>query len=333
MSSSQLDDTSLIKDAEEQFSIERLLVAARLLKQVEDKRLFEEKHHAILRWAAATEAGMRDLLESPDKEGSTWKKQSESHGHRDFFVYYQVTETNQLICRVDCAIESSLLVPILSVFNESDLYKTWMPSYNKPIKLGIEQTKKIKESGRGNQVIQVTVNLAWPFSTRETMQHAIAVDAIDEEGVLAIQILTETPEDDPDIPEPLEGVVRIDFEASILIRGCPPDHPCLAKSKQSYPKDEELIMISMKYLVDAHVKGVPMALINFVTRTVLARMWTALLQVAEDVRDGQRPQHNEAIAGKRELYDWVENRIDLMIEKVKAASVPNTEEDTKEVMT
>jgi hypothetical protein len=235
-----------------------------------------------------------------------------------------------LICRIDCAIESSLLVPILSVFNESDLYATWMPSWKTPFKLGIDQTKKLKESGRGNQIIQVTVNMAWPFKTRETVQHAVAVDVIDEEGAIAIQVLTETPEDDPVIPEPLPGVIRIDFECSILIRGCPPDHPCLEKSKEKYPKEEELIMISLKYLVDAHITGVPKSLINFVTRVVLGKLWTSLLQVAEDIRDGKRPQHKQQIAEKRELYDWIEGRIDVMIAKVKESSKLHKEEEKEE---
>jgi hypothetical protein len=322
-----LDDASLIKQAEEQASMERLLVAARLLKQVKEKTLLEPKHLKMIKWADITEASMKDLLTPPDQDGSAWKKQSESHGRRDFTVYYIVTENSQLHSRIDSVIESSLLVPILSAFNESDLYETWMPSFKKPIKLGIQQTKKLKESGRGNQIIQVTVKMAWPFSTRETIQHAVAVDVIDEQGAIAIQVLTEDPEEDECIPEALPGVVRIDMSVSMLIRGCPPDHHLLAKSKHEYPKDEELIMISMKSSVDAHVSGVPVSLINFVTRTVFGRMWASLLHVAEDVRDGKRPQHKEAIAEKRELYDWVEERIDVMMEKVKHTSQSEVKEN------
>jgi hypothetical protein len=325
-----LDDASLIKQAEEQASMERLLVAARLLKQVKDKTLLEPKHLKVIKWADITEAGMKDLLTPPDQDGSAWKKQSESHGRRDFTVYYKVTENSQLQSRIDSVIESSLLVPIISALNESDLYETWMPSFKKPFKLGIQQTKKLKESGRGNQIIQVTVNMAWPFSTRETIQHAVAVDVIDEQGAIAIQVLTEDPKEDECIPEALPGVVRIDMSVSMLIRGCPPDHHLLAKSKHEYPTDEELIMISMKSSVDAHVSAVPVSLINFVTRTVFGRLWASLLQVAEDVRDGKRPQHKEAIAEKRELYDWVEERIDVMMEKVKNTSPREVKENQED---
>ena len=308
-------DEELIKQAEEMQSNERLFVAAKLLRRVQNQSLLTDKHHGMIRWADAAEIGMKNLQKSPEEE-EYWKKQSESHGHRDFLVYYHVTHDHQLTCRIDSAIESSLLIPILSVFNESELYKTWMPSWEKPIKLGIDDTKKLKESGRGNQIIQVTVNMAWPFATRETIQHAMAIDSIDEEGLLVVHVMSETADDDPAIPEPLPGVVRIDFDCTILIGGCRDDHPCLAKSKHKYPQDEELILISLSSCVDPHVMGVPVKLINLVTRTAFGRMWSAMLQVAEDVRDGKRPQYQDAIASKRELYDFVENRIQLMFEKV-----------------
>jgi len=222
-----------------------------------------------------------------------------------------------LISRIDCAIESSLLVPILSVFNESDLYSTWMPSWKKPIKLGISQTRKLKESGRGNQIIQVTTSLAWPFYDRDLVMHVMAVDVIDEEGCIAIHAMSETHDDDPVIPEPTNRTVRIDYSCSILIRACPSDHPCLEKSKHNYPLDEELILFSLEMNADPHVKAVPLSLQNFVTRTVIGRFWTSLLHVAEEVRDGERPEFKEAIDQKRDLYDWVEQRISTMVDKLK----------------
>ena len=309
-----IHDECLIREAEALQSEERLLAAVTLLKQVQDKGLLEEKHRTWIRWAEALEVGMKDLLQSPETSDSAWKKQSESHGHRDFLVYYQINENCQLLSRIDCAFESSLLLPIISVFNESDLYQTWMPSWKRPIKMGVQETKMLKEMGRGNQIIQVTVNMAWPFNTRELMQHAVAVDVIDEEGAIAVQVFTEN-EDDPVIPQARPGVTRIDFECTMMFRACPPDHPCLGKSKHQYPPNEKLILISLKLFVDAHVTGAPKKLINFVTRTVLGAMWSSLLHVAEGVRDGKRPVHQEAIAKKKDLYGWIEKRVVVMLDK------------------
>ena len=250
---------------------------------------------------------------------SYWKKQSETHGHRDFVVFYHLTKDNLLISRIECPIESSLLVPVIAVFNESQLYSTWMPSFQRPIKLGISQTNKLKETGRGNQIIQVRVALAWPFADRELIMHVVAVDCIEEYNCIAIHAKSESSNDDDSgvIPPTPPNVVAIDYACSILIRPCPLDHPCLERSKHEYPQDESLVLFSLKMTADPHVNAVPQSLQNFVTRTVIGRFWSSLLEVAEDVRDGRRPQHKQAIDSKRELYDWIDGRVDTMLDNIK----------------
>ena len=45
------------------------------------------------------------------------------------------------------------------------------------------------------------------------------------------------------------------------------------------------------------------------------------LNVAEDVKEGRRPEHSAAIAKKREvLYDWVEERTRVMLGQDPPAS-------------
>jgi hypothetical protein len=41
------------------------------------------------------------------------------------------------------------------------------------------------------------------------------------------------------------------------------------------------------------------------------------MHVAEDVREGKRLQHKEAIEQKRDLYQWIDQRISAMVDKVK----------------
>jgi hypothetical protein len=343
------DDEALIRKSEELYKEERLLVAADLLRQVKDVSLLSEHHVMMIRWADAVQNSMADLLDDPfdsatdvdgggaevvdDKDGAAgdkkkerssqqkekipWKKQSETHGHRDYVVFYHLTDHNLLTSRIECPIESSLLIPILSVFNESQLYNEWMPSWKAPIKLGIDYTNKLKETGRGNQIIQVGIALAWPFSNRELCMHVVAVDVIDEEGCIAIHAKSETSVDDPVIPSVPKNVIPIDYSCSILVRACPPDHPCLKSSKNEYPAGESLVLFSLKMTADPHVKAVPQGLQNFITRTVIGRFWSSMLQVAEEVRDGKRPAHKEAIDGKRELYDWIDARIDVLLQKMK----------------
>lgn len=321
-----MDDATLLKKAEEFVAEKRLLKAAEILRQVRDKEnLLTDRHETILRWADLIQSGIASLLQDPEQDGSPWIKQREQHGHRDFLVFYQLTEKNRLIARLDCAFESSLLVPLLSVFNESELYSSWMPSWKRPIKIGVSRSVKLKDEGRGNQVIQVTTSLAWPLNDREMLFRVIAVDAIeDDHGCIAIQAVSQTPDDDPVIPKATKGVVRMDFSNFLMIRACPPDHPCVTPSNHSNNNDDDndnedeepLILLSMSFEADPKIGFVPQSVQNFATRTVIGHMWLALLHVAEDVRDGKRPMHKEAIDAKPELYDWIEERASAMIKNL-----------------
>jgi hypothetical protein len=212
------------------------------------------------------------------------------------------------------------------VFNESDLYSSWMPSFKRPIKVGVSKSQKLKEDGRGNQIIQVITSLAWPLYDRDLIMQVMAVDAIEDNcnndsdgGCIAIQALSQTTNDDPVIHAVDKNAVRIAFSSSMLIRACPPDHPCVVRSKHHHGDndDEPLILLSMMMEVDPKVRAVPQSIQNFITRTFLGRMWLALLHVAEDVRDGKRPAHKEKIESNRELYDWIEKRVGVMIHNMQ----------------
>eukprot|EP00547_Thalassionema_nitzschioides_P014715 CAMPEP_0194239812 /NCGR_PEP_ID=MMETSP0158-20130606/6168_1 /TAXON_ID=33649 /ORGANISM="Thalassionema nitzschioides, Strain L26-B" /LENGTH=177 /DNA_ID=CAMNT_0038974373 /DNA_START=142 /DNA_END=675 /DNA_ORIENTATION=+ len=170
-----------------------------------------------------------------------------------------------------------------------------------------------QESSRGNQIIQVKVNMAWPMLPREVILHTRAVDSIDEQGMFALRARSETTEENPVIPEPDDNVVRMDMEHDFIFQTCPLDHPCLLASKNNC--QDPMILFTAKTRVNAHVKYVPLRLINFVTRNFIGRLWASNLKVAEEIRDGKRPLHQEAIASKRDLYDWVENRIAVMTKK------------------
>jgi hypothetical protein len=106
----ETSDVALIQKAEELYGKERLLKAAEVLELVSNRETFFTDHHwMILKWADVVRKGMQDLLQDPEQDGSPWIKQRETHGHRDFLVFYQLTDENQLIARIDCAFEASLV--------------------------------------------------------------------------------------------------------------------------------------------------------------------------------------------------------------------------------
>jgi len=319
-------DAELIHQAEVLHSQERYFQAARCLKEVLDESLLEPKHHRLIERAEMAQKAMLELLE-PSPEGHGWKKQRESHGRRDTMIHYKVDEdTNSLVNRFETPIESSLLLPLISVLLESALYKDWVPDYELDGlvgKLGMAESNILKQVSRGNQVIQVQMNMPFRFANRECIQHAYAVDSIDEDEAVVIKINSVDPgtHDGIEIPLPRNGVKRVDYDACILIRSCPKDHYLLAKSKAHYPPGEKLLLITMTQQIDSHIKGLPQRTVNFFTRVVQGRIWGRLLEVAEEVRDHKRPAHEKAIEAKPELYGWVEDRIKVLFDKVESGAV------------
>lgn len=79
---------------------------------------------------------------------------------------------------------------------------------------------------------------------------------------------------------------------------------------------ESLTLFYCDRHIDCHVSGVPTSVVNFVTRTAIGRIWSMLLEVAEQVRDGKRPVHKAAIDAEPELYEWIESRVSSMLDKM-----------------
>jgi hypothetical protein len=292
--------------------------AAALLRRVADAdRLLQECHHRILHMADRA-ARARDVLQEPHPEQIGWTKHSERHGKRDTILYYTVEKPhNLLIARIETPIERSLLNPFLAVLNESDLYHTFMPRWTTPVKLGMAESKKLGEFGVGHQIIGVKIDMPYPFLNRECIQHAFAVDSIDNDQDRAIVIKVDSLEPGWHMDDRLEigpiekGWQRIDFDGAIWIGACEKDHPTLVSSTNKYGEDLILVKTSLK--IDAHIAGVPQTLINFFHRNVLGSLWSSILQVAEDVRDGKREVYKDAIQSKPELYGWVEQRVDALL--------------------
>jgi hypothetical protein len=307
----ELDDDSLIEHADKEALEERLLAAARLLQNVKDKSRLTDKHEWILEKAKQTEKMIQDLTTEP---GPEWSKQGESHGAYDTIIYYKVFDS-MLTARIETPIEQSLVVPLISVFNETELYSSWLPRWERPIRMGARKTVCVRQDGPCNQLMIATTDMPWPLATRETVIEFTTIDDIDANGAFIVK--TEHGlDDDPDVPPVEKGAVRIDFDGGLVFRKCPRDHPAFVKSKHKPDHDMVLICAAMHF--DLKVKFVPHSLIHFISRTVLGSMWTSTLKVAEDVREGKRPQHAQAIEEKRDfVYDFIDRRIKVMLSAMK----------------
>lgn len=240
-------DRELLVLAEKKFDHLKVLEAYRLLQSVKDQACFSDTHRAMLSTAADCEAVISDLIGEPGSEGSGWKKQTEWHGgRRHTDIYYKVdTVTSRLDCRLETPIEAQLLIPLISVMNESDLYNTWVPSWTVP-KIGVRSSKQLQKIGRFNQILQVIGDVPWPFSAREVCLRTEIVDNIDAHGFFAVLLCTVAEDGNYTVPPASSEMKRVDCEGALLFRSCPLDHPVMASRSKS---DGPMILVSFKMLV------------------------------------------------------------------------------------
>ncbi|CAB9528906.1 expressed unknown protein [Seminavis robusta] len=355
-------DEELMTKAKEHYQKEQFLVAARMLKHtthIADKDVpfqkeVEEKakllNHVIADLLADVEEHVGDDNGEPASAGQ-WIKGGEYHDdRRDTLMYYRLEEDLQLKCRLESPVESSLLVPLLAVLIETEQYMSWLPSWTVP-RIGVELVDKLGQVGRTEQILRIATAVPWPFKSRDVVIRTCGVDDIDDiqedphtTGSIAISLVSleegqdvhkstiSNPVYDQDVvhvPPIPDGMERAEFDGGLLIRKCPPNHPCLRNSRVAYPPDEHLMLVGFSLSLDGKISPLfPTAVINFVIQTVITQMWAKLLQVAEEIRAGSRPQHAEVIAARREeIYDWVEQRIEGMFEHL--ASTTNDKEGTE----
>jgi hypothetical protein len=183
----------------------------------------------------------------------------------------------------------------------------------------------------------VQCSLPYPISPREALFDVVAVDDIDENGFIVAKMTTVTDERTKNLSECFDfagvtsGFERCDFDGAVLFRACPTNHPNYNNAKQTYSAEkEELILSTFAFHFDARLQYIPQGLINFVTREVMGVVWSMLLNVVKQVGDGTRQQHCTVIAEKRELYAWVEQRCQFMLEQIRTAS--NDKQRTENVI-
>lgn len=236
-----VESSGLLAQVEKLFAEDQLFAAARLLRQCNESEL-SEHHKKILETESDFQASLKDVLEDADTDGG-WAKQGESHGKYDTIIYYKVQDY-KLTCRLETPIPASLLVPLMAILNEIDLYSTWIPSFRLP-KLGVRSSKLLGASGRANRTLQCACDVPWPFSIREAVLNAVAIDDIDQNGNIFVRIKTVDTGFEGIVPPAEDGVVRIQFDGALLSRACPKDHPAYASSASKHP-DEPLILITFK---------------------------------------------------------------------------------------
>lgn len=227
------------------------------------------------------------------------------------------TSQSILECKCVSVIPASLLQSLLAVMNETELYKSWVPSFTIP-KFGMHSLIKTKESGRVGQELNIVMDVPWPLKQRGVRHLDVwAFDDIDYQSTIGIKIqnISMYHKSDAVIDD---DVVDMHVDGGFLIRPCPKNHPILLaasskKSKHTNVDPESSIIVTFSASVDPKISAIPTAVFNFFTKVAFKQCWKMLLQIAMDVQNNKRLDHSLAIQGKKELYDWIDSRLQVLL--------------------
>jgi hypothetical protein len=187
------------------------------------------------------------------------------------------------------------------------------------------------------------MDLPWPMAAREVVLSAAAFDSIEDDGHIGIQLKTIhvddigdnnnddlVPKVDDNNNDANANAVRVDLDGGFLFEKCPRDHPAMKEFLRNKEVDDEdvdeddndekedCILVTFSAIMDPHMKLLPQSFLNFLIKTALGTAWRMLLRIAQDVKDGKRPDHARAMEQKRqELYDYVRERVDVMLSTMK----------------
>lgn len=307
----------------------KLLLSARLLQGIADEHL-QTIHRDIIREAELFNNLIRDNAATLDG----WTKQGECTGRHNFTIHYKMNDKpplgRDLSVRIESVVHSDLLVPIISVLNESELYSSFLPNWTVP-KLRVSKSEKLQQRGRCSQIVNIETEVPWPLAMRQVIIKAVAIDDLDRQDgdvssgriVIRLQSLdTDTNNKEGyEVPPTIRGAVRVKVKGGFIIEKVATDHPLVGHALQYYRKSkkdtskEDLVSVTLSFCVDPQLSSVPKPFIDFFVRQAIGRMWNMFLDVAEGVRSGRQKAHCEAISKKRDLYDWVEERTRTMLEK------------------
>lgn len=186
------------------------------------------------------------------------------------FYRLEKSENNvELRARVETPIKKSLLEPLLSVLNETELYKSWLPNFSTP-KLQVRECEKLKQAGRFSQILFVVMDVPWPMAARSFVLYAYAFDDIDENGQLGIKLKTIKPGDDEVVPESDPTTVDVDFDGGFLFEKCPEDHPCM-EFLETNGDEEDIVLVRFTALMNPNMKYLPQSFLNFLVKVALVR--------------------------------------------------------------
>eukprot|EP00922_Rhytidocystis_sp_ex-Travisia-forbesii_P027106 GHVS01039769.1.p1 GENE.GHVS01039769.1~~GHVS01039769.1.p1 ORF type:complete len:686 (-),score=149.57 GHVS01039769.1:71-2128(-) len=290
-----------------------------------------------------------------DKIGSV----NEETAHKSLKMWIRHYEDNpqMLSLRLDGHVEASLTC-ILSVLNEVDLFKLWIPYYGFPLKFGLKEAGVRADLARVDKIVYFDVDFPWPFASRDALFEVWAVDDLDRNQCVTVKMamcnshtypathISPTSSSSPSGPSsPYSG------------GPCPPPppSPTLLASPDLAPryrlmtvpiepplKGVERLVVDGGLVITPLQSGncliqllwhenpqmrIPDYMLNFAVKVLCTRAFNQFRRIC---KDAQRGVHKERRKNNRDLYGFIEKRLtELGLQEGEEEEMEAAEESKK----
>ncbi|PFH33227.1 hypothetical protein BESB_084260 [Besnoitia besnoiti] len=194
--------------------------------------------------------------------------------------------------RIEGVVESSL-VSVVSVLNEQDMYKDWVPYYTFPIRFGLKECTRVSQFGRVDQLDVFKIAFPWPVNDRDACLSIWAADDLETTGSYFVRITTCDEGDNVRgviAPPPERGTERLYCEGALML----------------HPQSPASVQVQLLWTIDPRV-SLPESLLTFLTRVFARSAFHAFRRVCAAAATDGHVQRRET---RPYLYSFLQNRLD-----------------------
>ena len=311
------ENERLSREAKYLMDNERLLDAAILLRKInpdslltaEEKEVIANAHDYITFFSVIKTFNGNPCSESTGF--AHWQKIKEFKINgclTDCFYNVEkdpVSGGTKIDIKIDSIISKSLVSSYIALLQEPDLFTEWIPQFKVP-KVKLYRSELLEVSAPFSKVIALTLKLPWPLVFIEFIIGATATDDIQTNKSVGIRFRTyKTGDRNGLIPPPEPKVNRIYGNGGFMFHVPSEEYKKRAK-EGGYMKEGESVddLVQLTLLVNWDTKGFsfPESLIRFALRIMLHMAWKKIMRVAEEIRDGKRPENAAKVKKANEIW-------------------------------
>jgi len=248
------------------------------------------------------------LVEGLLKEWETEESWEQGYVCKEYNVHYkQFPKSSFYKFKLEGTMQCDLF-QFIAVFNEINLFKTWMPYM---MGIGLKSSSEIARPSRLGVVAHVDIALPWPLNPRDLAIDGFGVDLLGDKGTVMLVLRN------------ADGTV-----CEIPSRSCP-RVDLLSGGAMLTPKGDNEIFASFIFSVDPKIETIPAWLMNWGMKNFSGYFFTAMSDVAKRVGVDPACPYHEKMKARPEFYEFLRDRFETWRAAPPAENAPPVQKPAK----